>query len=104
MEAKLPDEGHIRDRLRRVLAYCGDRERADPMVLDSGDLALAGVSKGVFSAFHLPWIGGASADVPAAAPQAIPLDTQSPSQTPSVGHICTPANPAPQPPAPNRQH
>src|SRR3546814_19697971 len=32
MEAKLPDEGHIRDRMRRVLAYWGDRERADTMV------------------------------------------------------------------------
>src|SRR3546814_3921612 len=45
MEAKLPDEGHIRDRMRRVLAYWGDRERADTMVLDSGDLAFAGVSR-----------------------------------------------------------
>src|SRR3546814_8028247 len=29
MEAKLPDGGHIHDRMRRVLAYWGDRERAD---------------------------------------------------------------------------
>src|SRR3546814_437758 len=80
MEAKLPDGGHIHDRMRRVLAYWGDRERADTAVLDSGDLAFAGVSKGVFSAFHLPWIGGDSADVPAAAPQAIPLETSSRSE------------------------
>src|SRR3546814_19102817 len=71
-EAQLPDGGHIHDRMRRVLAYWGDRERADTAVLDSGDLAFAGVSKGVFSAFHLPWIVGDSADVPAAATQAIP--------------------------------
>src|SRR3546814_17368851 len=87
MEAKLPDEGHIRDRMRRVLAYWGDRERADTMVLDSGDLAFAGVSTGVFAAFHLPWIGGDSAAVPAAAPQAIPLETSSHPRNPSVENV-----------------
>src|SRR3546814_10604700 len=29
MEAKLPNGGHIHDRMRRVLAYWGDSERAD---------------------------------------------------------------------------
>src|SRR3546814_7400246 len=62
MEAKLPDEGHIRDRMRRVLAYCGDRERAATMVPDSGDLAFPCVATAVFSAFSLPWIAGASTD------------------------------------------
>src|SRR3546814_6611160 len=33
MEAKLPDGGHIHDRMRRVLAYWGDRDRADTAVL-----------------------------------------------------------------------
>src|SRR3546814_16272164 len=70
------------------------------MVLDSGYLAFAGVSKGVFSAFHLPWIGGDSADVPAAAPQAIPLETSSPSRNQSVGLICNPESPATEAPAP----
>src|SRR3546814_19878491 len=100
MEAKLPDGGHIHDRMRRVLAYWGDRERADTAVLDSGDLEFAGVSKGVFSAFHLPWIGGDSADVPAAAPQAIHLEPSSPSGPPPVGPLCSPTSPATPTPAP----
>src|SRR3546814_14402672 len=70
------------------------------MVLDRGDLALSVVSKGVFSALHRPWIGGDSADVPAAAPQAIPLETSSTSRNQSVGLICNPESPATEAPAP----
>src|SRR3546814_20038319 len=57
-------------------------------------------SSDLFSAFHLPWIGGDSADVPAAAPQAIPLETSSPSGHQSVGLICSPESPATASPAP----
>lgn len=48
-----------RPRMRRVLAYWGDRERADTTALGNGDLAFAGAPHGVFEAFGLPWIGDA---------------------------------------------
>lgn len=46
-----------RPRLQRLLAYWGDRERADTTRLDNGDLAFADVPQGVFEAFGLPWLG-----------------------------------------------
>ncbi|PDQ20115.1 hypothetical protein CN311_15980 [Mesorhizobium sanjuanii] len=52
-------EGNQRDqaRMRRVLAYWGDPNRADVTRLDNGQRAFARVPEGVFTAFHLPWIG-----------------------------------------------
>lgn len=52
---------HERPRMRRLLAYWGDRERADTTALGNGDLAFAGAPRGVFEAFGLPWIGDAEA-------------------------------------------
>ena len=46
-----------RPRMRRLLAYWGDRERADTVRLANGELAFANVPYGVFGAFGLPWIG-----------------------------------------------
>src|SRR3546814_18566986 len=43
---------------------------------------------------------GESADVPAAAPQAIPLETSSPARNQSGGLICNPESPATEAPAP----
>ncbi|OCJ08648.1 hypothetical protein A6U86_27425 [Rhizobium sp. AC27/96] len=44
-------------RTRRIIAYWGDKERADTVADEAGDLHFAGVSKSVFEAFSLPWIG-----------------------------------------------
>jgi hypothetical protein len=61
-------EPQERARMQRLLAYWGDRERADTWVTDDGDLAFAGVRRAVFEAFALPWIGddaGAAEGTPA---------------------------------------
>jgi hypothetical protein len=46
--------------MRRALAYWGDPETADTTEID-GDLALAGASRRVLTAFNLPWIGRSEA-------------------------------------------
>jgi hypothetical protein len=56
LEAAVP-EAEDQVRMARVLAYWGDRERADTSVLPNGDLAFAGVPRGIFESFQLPWIG-----------------------------------------------
>jgi HPt (histidine-containing phosphotransfer) domain-containing protein len=43
-------------RMRRVLSYWADPERADTTVID-GHVAFAGTRRAVFEAFGLPWIG-----------------------------------------------
>src|SRR3546814_828567 len=100
MEANPPAGSPLHERLRRVLDYLGDLERARTAVPDRAHLVLPGVVKGGFSAFHPPWSGVDSADVPAAAPQALPLETSSPSGHQSVGLICSPESPATASPAP----
>ncbi|WOJ88377.1 hypothetical protein RZS28_11055 [Methylocapsa polymorpha] len=45
-----------RGRMRRIFAYWGDPERAETTEV-GGDLALAGVSRSLLTAFNLPWIG-----------------------------------------------
>src|SRR5262249_51839719 len=47
-----------RARMRRLLAYWGDKERADTTLLETGEMAFAGVPRGVFEALNLPWMGG----------------------------------------------
>lgn len=49
-----------RARMRRVLVYWGDPERAETTEV-GGELALAGVSRSIFTAFNLPWIGAQDA-------------------------------------------
>jgi hypothetical protein len=44
-------------RMRRMLAYWGDRERADTTI-NNGIVSFAGVPRGVFDAFDLTWPGG----------------------------------------------
>lgn len=85
-------------RMCRVLAYWADPERADTTVMGDG-LAFAGMSRHLFDAFGLPWIGNENAtaeptskplpiiDVPAPdelsattpAPQASPTPRRAPS-------------------------
>jgi len=50
-----------RARMRRVLVYWGDPERAETTEV-GGELALAGVSRSLFTAFNLPWIGAQDAE------------------------------------------
>ena len=80
LEAKIEEEDD-RNRMRRVLAYWGDRERADTTRLQNGDLAFASVPQGVFVAFQLPWIGE-DAITPTAEPR-LP-DPTVPPEPPSV--------------------
>ena len=57
IETQMVDSAPIeRARMRRLLAYWGDPETADTTEID-GDLALAGASRRLFTAFNLPWIG-----------------------------------------------
>lgn len=67
------DEGD-RPRMRRLLAYWGNRERADTTAQGNGDLAFAGAPRGVFEAFGLPWIG----DVEATSPEPDPPPSNEP--------------------------
>lgn len=50
-----------RQRMRRLLAWWGQRNSTATDQDESGSLRFAGVSKPVFGAFGLPWIGGAQA-------------------------------------------
>ncbi|POF32611.1 hypothetical protein [Roseibium marinum] len=62
LEVAFPEDMDERIRMRRVLAYWGNRERADTTELSSGELAFAEVPAGVFSTFCLPWLGGQAAE------------------------------------------
>jgi hypothetical protein len=75
LEAEV-DEEEDRSRMRRALAYWGDRERADTTSVQNGDLAFAGVPQGVFTAFQLPWIGENEGTAPAKA--LLPLPPEPP--------------------------
>jgi hypothetical protein len=57
LDTKLSDQPADLARMRRVIAYWGDRERADTLQIANGELAFAGVPRSVFSAFTLPWVG-----------------------------------------------
>ncbi len=48
-----------RARMRRMLAYWANPERADTEML-GGELAFAGTRRSVYEAFGLPWIGGSA--------------------------------------------
>ena len=63
-------------RMRRVLSYWGDPERADTTMVN-GELTFAGIRRAVFEAFGLPWIGASEASKDAAA-RALPVVTLEP--------------------------
>ena len=44
-------------RLSRLLAYWGDKERADTTRTADGELSFAHVRRGIFDAFRIPWLG-----------------------------------------------
>jgi hypothetical protein len=56
-------------RMRRVIAYWADPERADTTD-EGGQLALAGAPRSLFEAFNLPWIGGETATAAASTSEA----------------------------------
>ncbi len=71
------DEPSERARMRRMLAYWANPNRADTTA-DGDDLAFAGTRRAVFEGFGLPWLGGSTANsdaqpvsTPGAAPQQI---------------------------------
>lgn len=101
-----------RARMRRMLAYWANPDRADTTSLGEG-LAFAGTSRAVFDAFGLPWIGAddASAAAPiAAAPIIIvqPIvdtptdDEDEPPQRPGGLAPIRPARPIVSAPKPKR--
>lgn len=100
-------------RTRRIIAYWGDKERADTVADESGILHFAGVSQPIFEAFHLPWLGS-NTSLETAQPVVQPL-AQAPSvvkepvgapnqtRTPIARAVLTQPSPAqsrtPQPPS-----
>lgn len=54
-------------RMRRLLTYWGDPERADTAVVGQ-ELTFSGIRKSIFLAFGLPWIGSSEAASDSAAP------------------------------------
>jgi len=44
-------------RIRRIISYWGDKERADTVKHASGELHFAGVRKSLFDALRMPWVG-----------------------------------------------
>lgn len=97
VEVSAADE--VLPRLRRVLAYWGDKERADTTVLPNGDLAFAGVPRGVFEAFGLPWIGEQTATrADANSPEAVAVVVREPpSDAAEAGPAPVEATEAPTP-------
>jgi energy-coupling factor transporter ATP-binding protein EcfA2 len=83
LDAAIEDDAE-RGRMRRVLAYWGDRERADTTELDNGGLAFAEVPEGIFSAFRLPWIGGKAAEPSRPAPPRPPSEPAPAEPPPAV--------------------
>jgi len=105
-------------RVRRIIAYWGDKERADTVLDASGELNFAGVPKSLFEAFALPWVGSDEKPIqpqpqapikPIANPLVAPQDHVSepaPSKEPVVRSILTQKPPAqtrtPLPPSARR--
>lgn len=82
-------------RVRRIVSYWGDKERADTVIDMSGSLSFAGVPRSLFDAFGLPWVGteeGAQPEQPA--PSSKPVVSVPPVRDDEV-HEATP----PRPPA-----
>ncbi len=71
------------DRARRLLAYWGDKERADTTLRADGEYAFAAVPRGVFDAFNLGWIG--DAEPTPDQPTSTPNSSQSVQDTPTDG-------------------
>ena len=86
-------------RMRRVLSYWGDPERADTTMVE-GELAFAGIRQAVFEAFGLPWIGASEASHDAA-PRPSPSSCRSRScrSRQSLGQMKRPALQPPRSPA-----
>lgn len=108
-----------RARMRRTLAYWGDPETADTTEID-GELALAGASRRVLTAFNLPWIGRNEASevhqpaqdagalivepeaAPASEPAAAPATTTASSLRLTPAARVAPSSPPPKPKGPTR--
>lgn len=105
IDAASPEDQRVR--LRRTIAYWGDKERADTTLLDNGALAFASMPRGVFDAFGLTWIGGQSAGILTPAPRpheeeltVPPIEAEDPEPLPSntspTGRKGTPSEPPPK--------
>lgn len=93
--ADLDDEDATR--IRRFLAYWGDKNRADTIRLQNGELAFADVPAGVFSALRLPWIGEETESVSVGdRPSATPVPPLAPKkESPSAGPKAPPVTAPP---------
>ena len=76
--AQIEDDDQAR-RYRRLVTYWGNPESADTVALE-GELAFAGVTRTIFEAFGMPWIGQDQATM--AGPAVVPSPAP-PSQEPS---------------------
>lgn len=107
VEARFDDEGE-RARAKRVLAYWGDRQRADTTMLPDGTLAFAQVPRGVFEAFRLRWIGDEEASeqrprpIVAVPEPPAPASAPEPEPRPSPPITITQAPATPRPPPSRR--
>ncbi|WP_434730727.1 hypothetical protein [Rhizobium binae] len=72
--------------MSRLIAYWGDRNRPVTTELDHGEMAFAGISRSIYEAFQMPWLGDQTAEpqvkneTPVAprdeAPRPAPLDVK----------------------------
>ncbi|RKH62078.1 hypothetical protein [Corallococcus aberystwythensis] len=82
--AKVP-ERDTAERLRRLIAWWGQRDNASTQRGEDGVTTFAGIAQGIFETFELPWLGTPSAvDEPEAA-------------TPDAGHALSEASPVAEP-------
>jgi DNA-binding transcriptional ArsR family regulator len=69
--AKVPDRD-MAERLRRLIAWWGERDNASTQRRSDGATTFAGISRGIFETFELPWLGAPDAvdELGAATPDA----------------------------------
>lgn len=92
------------ERLRRIIAWWGDRDSGKTQARKDGMLEFASVPQGVFEAFSLPWLGSNSNAIQAPEPPPVPPPVPQPGPPPPPPDITPPVQGTradePKPPAP----
>ena len=73
LEAQVPEERQ-RERLRRLIAYWGSDHEMETRSDEAGVLTYAGVSREIYNAFGLPWLGEDQATARKVTPSETPED------------------------------